>query len=77
MLYGPSRAFNDFFATGRSRLERAPDRDDEKKKKNVFVTAYRHGASRRSIETRVGAFTFEGQEGYAYSFDGGTLPWMS
>ena len=51
VLYGKSRDFDALFATARLLLENAP-----RKNEGIFVTAYQHRASHRSIESSLATY---------------------
>ena len=66
VLYGKSRDFDALFATARLLLENAPRRNE-----GVFVTAYQHRASHRSIESSLATYGLVVRRAFRYPAEGG------
>jgi predicted nicotinamide N-methyase len=66
VLYGKSRDFHAVFATARLLLENAPSRNE-----GVFVTAYQHRASHRSIESSLVTNGLVVRRAFRYPAEGG------
>jgi hypothetical protein len=66
VLYGKSRDFHAVFATARLLLENAPSRNE-----GVFVTAYQHRASHRSIESSLATYGLVVRRAFRYPAEGG------
>ena len=67
VLYGKSRDFDALFATARLLLENAPRENAP----GVFVTAYQHRASHRSIESSLAAYGLVVRRAFRYPAEGG------
>ena len=67
VLYGKSRDFDALFATARLLLENAPRENDP----GVFVTAYQHRASHRSIESSLATYGLVVRRAFRYPAEGG------
>ena len=66
VLYGKSRDFDALFATARLLLEKAPRRNE-----GVFLTAYQHRASHRSIESSLATYGLVVRRAFRYPVRGG------
>ena len=67
VLYGKSRDFDALFATARLLLENAPRENAP----GVFVTAYQHRASHRSIESSLATYGLVVRRAFRYPAEGG------